>query len=47
MTFVQRAGDALNLNVHFHMLALDGIYAEDERGCISFHLAPPLQATPG
>jgi hypothetical protein len=26
VTFVQRFGDALNLNVHFHMLALDGIY---------------------
>jgi len=31
----------LNLNVHFHMLALDGLYAEDERGYIRFHPAPP------
>jgi hypothetical protein len=29
VAFVQRFGDALNLNVHFHMLALDGVYGED------------------
>jgi hypothetical protein len=35
----------LLLNVHFHMLALDGIYAEDEMGCIRFHqVAPPSDA---
>jgi hypothetical protein len=28
VTFVQRFGDALNLNVHFHSLILDGIYEE-------------------
>jgi len=27
VTFIQRAGSALNLNVHFHLLALDGVYA--------------------
>lgn len=27
VTFVQRFGSALNLNVHFHMLFLDGAYA--------------------
>ena len=26
VTFVQRFGGALNLNVHFHTLVLDGIY---------------------
>ena len=36
VTFIQRCGDALNLNVHFHMLALDGVYAEDDNGRISF-----------
>jgi len=41
VTFVQRFGDALNLNVHFHMLALDGVYAESKRGHIRFHVAPP------
>jgi hypothetical protein len=38
---VQRFRDALNLNVRFHMLALDGVYAEDKRGYIRFHAAPP------
>jgi hypothetical protein len=28
--------------VHFHLLALDGVYAEDDNGCISFRpVAPP------
>ena len=31
----------LNLNVHFHTLALDGIYIEDEMGCIRFQQAAP------
>ncbi len=26
MTLIQRFGSALNLNVHFHMLMLDGVY---------------------
>ena len=26
VTFIQRFGLALNLNVHFHSLALDGVY---------------------
>ena len=26
VTFIQRFGSALNLNVHFHTLALDGVY---------------------
>jgi hypothetical protein len=26
-TFIQRFGSALNLNVHFHTLAVDGVYA--------------------
>jgi ribosomal protein S27AE len=28
VTFVQRFGSALNLNLHFHTLALDGVYAD-------------------
>ena len=27
VTLIQRSGSALNLNVHFHMLFLDGVYA--------------------
>ena len=29
VTLIQRFGSALNLNVHFHMLALDGVYTDD------------------
>ncbi len=31
ISFIQRFGSALNLNLHFHTLALDGAYADD--GC--------------
>jgi len=41
VTFVQRFGDALNLNVHFHALALDGVYSETEDGALLFHPAGP------
>jgi len=42
VTFVQRFGDALNLNVHFHMLALDGVYVRNGNDGPEFHelLAP-------
>jgi len=42
VTFVQRFGGALNLNVHFHTLVLDGTYrpSEDD-GTLRFHAAPP------
>ena len=44
----QRFGDGLNINVHFHMLALDGVYAEDSDGFIRFHaVAPPSDAEVG
>jgi ribosomal protein S27E len=29
VTLIQRFDSALNLNIHFHMLYLDGVYAED------------------
>jgi hypothetical protein len=37
VTFVQRFGDALNLNVHFHSLVLDGVYAAGPSGALRFH----------
>ena len=42
VTVVQRFGSALNLNVHLHMLILDGVYTF-ERGAVHFHEvdAPP------
>jgi hypothetical protein len=29
VTLIQRFGSALNLNIHFHMLFLDGVYTSD------------------
>ena len=37
VTLIQRFGSALNLNVHFHMLFLDGVYTEDAYGKQRFH----------
>jgi len=37
VTQIQRFGSALNLNIHFHMLFLDGVYAEDNYGKTRFH----------
>ena len=44
VTFVQRFGSALNLNPHFHVLMLDGVYACGEAGDAPvFVPAPPLR----
>jgi hypothetical protein len=32
VTLIQRFGSALNLNVHFHMLFLDGAYTLEDQG---------------
>jgi hypothetical protein len=40
VTFVQRWGDALNANPHFHSLVLDGLYAAGENGRPEFHQLP-------
>ena len=40
VTFVQRYGSALNLNVHMHLLALDGWFAVSEGGELAFVQAP-------
>jgi len=40
VTAVQRAGGALNVNVHFHTLVLDGVFTEDAEGALTFHPAP-------
>ena len=43
VTFVQRFGSALNLNPHFHVLMLDGVYVSSEEGATpEFVPAPPL-----
>ena len=42
VSVVQRGDSALRLNVHFHVLALDGVYVRDADGTLVFHaLAPP------
>src|SRR5438876_3949663 len=41
VTFIQRFGDALNCNVHFHLLALDGVYTRADYQKPEFHELPP------
>jgi len=36
VTLIQRFGSALNLNIHFHMLFLDGAYVERSEGSVRF-----------
>ena len=36
VTLIQRFGSALNLNIHFHMLFLDGVYAKNKQGKTTF-----------
>ncbi len=36
VTLIQRFGSALNLNIHFHMLFLDGVYSKDSNGKLKF-----------
>ena len=40
ITFIQRFGGALNLNVHFHMLQLEGFYGEKSTGDHKFTRTP-------
>jgi len=46
VTFIQRFGSALNLNLHFHTLALDGVYtyAVDQGQPTRFLPLPPPEA---
>jgi hypothetical protein len=42
VAFIQRFSDALNLDPHFHVLALDGLYVIDGKGEPVFrHVSPP------
>jgi hypothetical protein len=41
VTFIQRFGDGLHLNVHFHSLVLDGVYTLRGGGAARFHALPP------
>ena len=37
VTLIQRFGSALNLNIHFHILFLDGVYVPRQNGTPRFH----------
>ncbi len=39
VTVIQRFGGALNLNVHFHTLVVDGVFVSDPDGSLSFAAA--------
>jgi hypothetical protein len=41
VTFVQRFGGAINLNLHFHSLVMDGVHYEDENKRLRFQRLPP------
>lgn len=41
MTLIQRFGSALNLNIHFHMLFLDGVFVQSDSGQYGFRHTPP------
>ena len=41
VTFIQRFGGSLNLNIHFHMMCLDGVYTFDEGGSRFHRVAAP------
>ncbi len=41
VTVIQRFGGGLQLNVHFHTLLLDGVFAEGADGALQFHAAEP------
>ena len=41
VTLIQRFGSALNLNIHFHMLFLDGVYVQDPNDQYGFRRIPP------
>jgi hypothetical protein len=41
VTHVQRFGSSMNLNVHFHVMVLDGVYTPDQQGRPLFVPVPP------
>jgi hypothetical protein len=44
ITFVQRFGGSLNLNVHFHTVFIDGIFTRDGSGRVRFRPASAPEA---
>jgi hypothetical protein len=39
VVFIQRFGSAENLNIHFHVIALDGVYEKKSTGRLKFYQA--------
>jgi hypothetical protein len=37
VTLIQRFGSALNLNLHFHVLFIDGVFSPKSNGDLRFH----------
>ena len=45
LTVIQRFGGALNLNIHFHTLVLDGVFTTSALDAVQFHqVASPTDA---
>jgi hypothetical protein len=44
VTLIQRFGSALNLNIHFHMLFLDGVYVVDHQPLVFRRTKAPTPA---
>jgi hypothetical protein len=44
ITFLQRFGGSLNLNLHLHVAFLDGVFTRDEARRVQFHPAPAPDA---
>ena len=40
VSVIQRFGGSLNINIHFHVTALDGVFAKTPDGDLTFHEAP-------
>ncbi len=41
VSFVQRFGSSLNLNVHYHVVVLDGVFTREPEAGVVFHPSPP------
>jgi len=42
VSVIQRFGGSANLNLHVHVLSLDGVFARDATGTLRFHPTPEL-----
>lgn len=43
VSFLQRAGGSVNMNLHWHILAIDGFYTVDDKNSLCFHRIPELK----